>query len=139
MPSLGIKLGRAYAEDLKNSVYSHCHIIIPVPLHNSRKKKRGYNQSELIAIGISEILNIPVFTDILTRSINNPTQTDKHRFERWENVSDIFSISNPEQIEGQHILLVDDVVTTGSTLEACAKELLSVKGVRVSIAVLAMA
>ena len=139
MPSLGVKLGRAYAEDLKNSVYSHCDIIIPVPLHNSRKKGRGYNQSELIAKGIGEILNIPVFTNLLVRNVNNPTQTDKHRFERWENVSDIFSIQSNEQIEGRHILLVDDVITTGSTLEACAKELLSVKGVRVSLAVLAMA
>ena len=139
MPSLGVKLGRAYARDLIDSAYSHCNIIIPVPLHNLRKKERGYNQSELIALGVGEILNIPVLTDALVRNVNNPTQTDKHRFERWENVSDIFSVLNPNRIEGRHILLIDDVITTGSTIEACAKELLSVKGVRVSVAVLAMA
>lgn len=111
--------------------------IIPVPLHHKRKKERGYNQSEQIAKGISEQTGITLLTGVLLREINNPSQTKNSRFARWENVADIFSVKNREILEGKHILLIDDVITTGSTLESCAKEILKCSDCKISIYALA--
>ncbi len=136
---LGYELGKLFGYEIKNPEFADTDIIIPVPLHQKKLRKRGYNQSEWIAKGLAESLNKPLINNILTRSIANPTQTKKTRYERWENVEGIFEIRNPESVQDQHILLVDDVITTGSTIEACAQPILSVPGTRLSVAVLAFA
>ncbi len=115
-------------------------VLIPVPLHTRRMRERGYNQSEEIARGISSKLSIPVCADILCRKINNPPQAQtQSRMERWRNVKNIFHVEDETYLVGKHILLVDDVITTGSTLEACAKALLDVEGVRISVFALSAA
>jgi ComF family protein len=136
---IGYELGKMMGYDLLNSSFSEIDIIIPVPLHNSKLRKRGYNQSECIANGISAIMNAPVDHASLSRAIANPTQTKKHRYDRWSNVEGIFTLANSEKITNKHILLVDDVVTTGATLEACVTALLRAENVQVSIAALGKA
>ena len=134
-------VGLWYGEELSQSLgYNDIDMIIPVPLHAEKLKKRGYNQSEWFAMGLSDGMNIPVNTNCLYRIKNSETQTKKTRFKRWENVSDIFDVKNPEQLKNKHILLVDDVVTTGATLEACAQTILDLNcGTIISIATLAFA
>ena len=137
---IGEKLGRMFGQDLlQSAAYREIDLLIPVPLHPRRQRKRGYNQSAIIGQGISAILGIPMLHDNLIRNHYSETQTNKGRFERWQNVKELFSVRNPELLEGKHLLLIDDVVTTGSTLEACAQALLQIQGVKVSIATIAYA
>ena len=137
---IGDELGKIYGQSLKSSGFlSGIDVIIPVPLHPSKKRKRGFNQSERISKGISEISGLPVDTEALVRIGKSDTQTKRSRYERWMNVEDIFEVTDIEMIEGKHILLVDDVITTGSTLDACAGELLKIENVRVSVVALAVA
>jgi len=107
--------------------------IVPVPLHPKRLKTRGYNQCELIAKGISETTGVPVKSNILIRNIYNISQTKKTRFERWENVKGIFTLTKPELFENKHILLVDDIITSGSTIEACCISLAEAKNIKISV------
>ena len=117
---VGEIVGRLYGDDLKDSIhYQHIDVIIPVPLHYKKQKRRGYNQSEFFAKGLSETMKIPLNTTCLYRKIDSQTQTQKSRYDRWENVNEIFEVKNPNVIKGQSILLVDDVITTGATIEAC--------------------
>jgi ComF family protein len=109
-------------------------MIIPVPLHKKKLKVRGYNQSEHIAIGLSQSTGVEVEKSILLRTVHTESQTRKGRFERWENVSNIFTVANPELLNGKHVLIIDDVVTTGATLEACVQALLQNSSVKVSVA-----
>lgn len=132
----GIRFGRLLAD---NDIFSNIDVIVPVPLHINKLKKRGFNQSEWIAMGLVAVFKKPLVADNLFRQIHTPTQTRKSRYERWQNVEGIFGVKTPEEFEEKHILLVDDVVTTGSTLEACACELLKIKGTKISIATLAFA
>lgn len=120
-----------------HTVLSSVDVIVPIPLHPKRERQRGYNQSELIAEGIASVLQKPVSTNVLYRNVSNATQTKKGLLERWENVREIFSLSDASTLCSKHLLLVDDVVTTGSTLEAAANTLLSIPGVKVSMATLA--
>lgn len=136
---IGFVLGKYFGTSIKDSNFNKIDIIIPVPLHKSKLKKRGYNQSEWIAKGMSESLSKPIDSNTLIRKIATETQTRKSRFERWKNVDNIFGIQNADHIKGKHILLVDDVVTTGSTLEACANAILEIENTKVSIATLAVA
>jgi competence protein ComFC len=137
---VGIELGRQLGFKILSSVEKlGLTMIVPVPLHPKREKKRGYNQADMIARGISEATGIPNRNDVILRNVATQTQTKKSRIERWQNVENIFVIKDEKQIKNAHILLVDDVVTTGATLEACAQTLLLHKGVRVSIATLAQA
>lgn len=139
-PEAGKRAGELYGYELKQSdKFILPELIIPVPLHPSRLKKRGYNQSEYIAAGISSVLNIPVCRDNLSRTGNTETQTRKSRFARYENMKNAFHLNNQNSLINKHILLIDDVMTTGSTLEACSMKLLSVEGVRISICTLAYA
>ena len=114
-------------------------VIIPVPLHPSKQRQRGFNQSDLIAEGLSQATGIPFDTGILERRTVTKTQTRKSRYDRWTNVCDIFRVRDHSWLEGKHVLLVDDVITTGSTIEACASELLSTENVMVSAIALAYA
>lgn len=121
---VGLYLGRLLGHDLKNSPYALCDVIVPVPLHRKRLRQRGYNQSEIIATGVSEILHIPIEVNLLTRKVHRASQTFMGRYERFENVSGSFGISRKAPpMYGKKILLIDDVVTTGATLEACCQVL----------------
>lgn len=137
---IGFELGRMYANSLKSSDFLiGIDMIIPVPLHPVKQRKRGFNQCELISRGISDVTGIPVNTDSLIRKNISDTQTRKSRYDRWTNVEGIFMVKDQSSIEGCHILLVDDVITTGSTLESCANEILKASGTTVSVAALAVA
>jgi len=140
MKELGDEIGKQFGIDLSKSAdFSTVDVICPVPLHPQKEKKRGYNQSWWIASGIARQMQKELSDDNLKRVSATETQTRKTRFERWQNVEGIFELSNPEAFAGKHVLLVDDVVTTGSTLEACAQAILSQTNARVSIATLATA
>ena len=131
---IGILLGRMYGKELIGSDFLRpVDVIVPVPLHPKKQKKRGYNQAEVIAKGLSEATSIPISTDNLIRTIHNPTQTKFDKTRRWDNVKDIFDVKNPELFEGKHILLVDDVITTGSTLEGCGVALQKCNDLKISI------
>ena len=136
---IGEYLGRIYAQELINTDFTNIDAIVPVPLHPKKLKKRGYNQSEHIAIGMSSVMKKEVITNSLIRLSQNKSQTLKSRFERWENVQDVFEIINPELIANKHVLLVDDVLTTGSTLESCINALLKIDGIKVSIFTISVA
>jgi ComF family protein len=125
-------------ELLQDAAFASAGLIVPVPLHPRRLRERGYNQSVLIAEGLSQSMGLP-YADALVRTVATPTQTRKHRFERFRNVGDVFAVGDPAAVAGRHILLVDDVLTTGSTLIGCATALLSVPGTRISVAALAVA
>ncbi len=138
--NIGIELGKHYASELVgSSVMDTIDYIVPVPLHKNKLKKRGYNQSEMIAIGLSQVLSIPLDTQTLVRSIENPTQTKKGVFERWENTHGVFTLINTRIFENKHVLLVDDVLTTGSTIEACANAIKQASNAKVSFISLAVA
>jgi ComF family protein len=135
---IGIYFGQQIGKRLNQSRrFIGCEIIIPLPLFADREKKRGYNQAALIAEGISQQLEIPVLRDAVSRIKKTETQTHKSRIQRWKNMESTFNIMKPEKIYGKHVLLVDDVVTTGASLEACAQVLLTTPGLRLSIACLA--
>ncbi len=137
---VGMELGLLYGKKLKKAEpYQSCDYIIPVPLHKSKLKKRGFNQSAIFAEGLSQAMSIPTLFDNLVRKIATQTQTKKHAYERYQNTSAIFELKNPKQLEGKHILLVDDVITTGSTLEACIAALQRAQNVKVSVATIACA
>ncbi|MDI3525916.1 MAG: hypothetical protein PWR03_99 [Tenuifilum sp.] len=137
---IGFFLGKQFGLELKKfNAYQEITAIIPVPLHPKRLKERGYNQAEVIAKGLAEAMKIPVVNDVLLRNRYTQTQTKKSRIERIQNISGAFSIHNPQKIANGHILLVDDVITTGSTLETCTQAIIDNVNVKVSIATLAYA
>jgi ComF family protein len=139
-PEVGIRLGKIYGKELVDDGFANkFDLIIPVPLHESRRRKRGYNQSACFAEGLSSSLNIPWDESISTRKVSTSTQTKKSRVERWDNVKDVFNIRQTEKINGARILLVDDVITTGATLEACGKHLIEAGCSQLSMACLAEA
>ena len=133
-------VGKALGKSIKDApLFQGIDYLIPVPLHPKREKTRGYNQSMMIANGLSEVTGIPVGERFLVRSVNTATQTHKTKEERWQNVKDIFEVRHTDQLEGKYVLLIDDVLTTGATLEACAMKLSAVKGVVISCATAACA
>ena len=137
---VAVRLGQLLGNDLiLQETYREIDLLIPVPLHPKREYKRGYNQSAEIAKGMSAAMEKELVTGNLIRNLYSATQTNKGRFERWQNVKELFLVQNPEKLQGKHLLLIDDVVTTGSTLEACAQVLLKIPGVKVSIATIACA
>lgn len=137
---LAVYLGRMMGLELAASGrYSNIDFIVPLPLFKTRQRERGYNQSSLLARGISEVTGLPVKEKLITRARASATQTKRSRAERWMNVEGLFRLWPGALTPGQNILLVDDVITTGATLEACAQALLSVKDTRVSISALAYA
>lgn len=140
MHRIGNLLGNIAAKQLiQNPVFNTVDYIIPVPLHKKRLKTRGYNQSTCFAEGLADKLNATVELDNLIRTIATQTQTHKSRFARFQNMQEVFAVARPKVLEHKHVLLVDDIVTTGSTLEACGIELLKVPGLKLSIATIAYA
>lgn len=137
---VGIKLGELYGQRLrKASNFKGLDYIIPVPLHPKKEHFRGFNQSDLFALGLSRSLGLPVKKKWLARKSYTESQTKKSREERWGNVSRVFETLQPEKLKNKHLLVVDDVITTGATMEACAQKLLLVPGVKVSVASIACA
>jgi ComF family protein len=137
---IGNLLGGIAGEQLnKNEIFNTVDIIIPVPLHKKRMRQRGYNQSTCYAQGLAQKLNAVVEENNLVRVIATETQTHKSRFARFENMQEVFIVTNPERLINKHILLVDDIITTGSTLEACGSQLLKIEGLKLSIATIAYA
>lgn len=135
---VGFELGKIYALSLKKSGFlDDIDLIIPVPLHPSKLRKRGFNQSDFISGGISAVTGIPVDTGVLVRTAGTKTQTRKSRYDRWVNVEGIFTVEGFDRIVNSHVLLVDDVITTGSTIESCANVILAAEGTRVSVLALA--
>ncbi len=113
--------------------------LIPLPMFADKEFKRGYNQATIICDGLSSAMNIPVLNNNVIRSLETSTQTKKHRAERWDNVSESFTIKDADTLQHKHILLADDVITTGATLEACAQLIHAIGNVRISIVTLATA
>lgn len=138
-PEIGVRIGQLYGLDLKKSGCPIPDVIIPIPLHPKKEVIRGYNQSERFAEGLSQSLNIPVDTTNFIRNTFTETQTKKSRFDRWNNVKDIFICVNPEDFRNKHILLVDDVITTGSTIESSVQKLLSYENLNLKISIASMA
>lgn len=137
---IGVFLGKLFGKDIRGSDFVHdIDFIVPVPLHPKKEKQRGYNQALMIANGLSLGTGIAVSADNLKRVISNPTQTKLSGLQRWHNVAGIFDLENPELLAGKHILLVDDIITTGSTLEACAHALFNSSGIKISIATIGQA
>lgn len=133
-PEVGTYLGRIAAMELKESgFFDGIDLIIPVPLSKKRYRQRGYNQCDYIAKGISKATSIDISNKSIERIVNTDTQTAKGRMDRWKNTEGIFRIKDATTLTGKHILLVDDVATTGATLHACTSALLTVPGVRVSV------
>ena len=136
----GIFLGQQIGESIKEApIFQGIDYLVPIPLHPKREKQRGYNQSLMIAKGINEVTGIPIGNKYLIRSIYTETQTQKTAEERFQNVKDIFEVHYPEELQGKHILLIDDVLTTGATLESCAHALESIPGIVISVATAACA
>jgi len=136
---MGTVLGREMGKLLRNSSFNEVDLIAPVPLHPQKLRKRGYNQSEWIAHGVAEMMEKQMDVQTLERRIFTTTQTRKKRYDRWENVDSGFGLTTPENFSGRHILLIDDVITTGATLEACIHAVLSAPGAKASVATLAFA
>lgn len=137
---LGEVMGRYMAAELSSGgFFDGVDMIIPVPLHRKKQKLRGYNQSEWIARGIASVTGIPLCAECMIREKNTETQTRKSTFERWENVEGIFRLCDTVHFEGKHVLLVDDVLTTGATTVACASAFAGVSGIRISVLTLAVA
>lgn len=137
---IGEMMGRYMAtEMLPSGFFSDIDVIVPIPLHPRKQRLRGYNQSEWIARGISAVTALPLDIHSVIRCKNTATQTRKTTFERWENVDGTFTVRFPERVVGKHLLIVDDVLTTGATIVACASALAEVEGVRISVLTLAVA
>ena len=137
---IGFEMGRIYAASLRTSgFFNDIDLILPVPLHPSRLRKRGFNQSEYISEGLSIISGIEVNNRALIRITSSGTQTRRSRYDRWMNVEGIFAVHDKEALRYRHILLVDDVITTGSTIDSCVSALTEIENVKVSVVALAAA
>ena len=137
---VGIYLGELLGNELRvSSLFKDVDLIIPIPLHKKKLRKRGFNQAEVFANGLGNAMNIVVDIHSVLRTIATSTQTKKGRYKRWENVNEIFKVINPDLLSGKHILLVDDVITTGATMEACIQVLKQIPDVNVSVGSIAYA
>ena len=133
-PEIGEIFGRMFAAEIKSAgFFDEIDGIVPVPLAKKRQRQRGYNQSEEIAQGISEITGLPIYKKVVKRISFKGSQTNKGRWDRQENVERVFDLIDAEAVSNKHLLLIDDVVTTGATCIACAKVLCQPANVRISI------
>ena len=139
-PQLGQYVAKLFAQELlSRDIFKDIDCIIPVPLHHRKKIQRGYNQSEYIAKGFSEVFDIPVHNNIIIAHKSHESQTNKGIYERWLNTQNIFSAQNTQVLENKHVLIVDDVVTTGATLLSAALTIASVPNIKISLATLGVA
>lgn len=139
-PEVGLRLGAVFARELTEKGFAppfDC--LVPVPLHPSRQRSRGYNQSAQFASGLASVWKVPVSESVSVRKTRTATQTRKNRWQRWENVREVFDVASTAQLAGKHVLLVDDVITTGATLEACGQHLWQAGCAKLSIACMAAA
>ncbi len=134
----GLILGAMLGHQLSNAPqFDDVSVIIPLPLNEQKLHQRGYNQAALIAQGITEVWPKPYNDTALSRSIFTQTQTKKNRISRFENMEDVFVVNDSAALKGQHVLLIDDIVTTGATLEACGLQMLTVSDIKISFATVA--
>jgi ComF family protein len=139
-PDIGSRIGRAFGKKLLASgAFQTVDVIVPVPLHAKKERLRGYNQSALFAEGLGDVMGIPVQNNVLVRRSFTGSQTKKKRMERFDNVGSVFALERPQAVANKHVLLVDDVLTTGATLEECGRILLQTPGTRLSMATIAIA
>ena len=137
---IGLLLGGWLGTELKEmGDYNDIDIVIPVPLHKRKLKKRGYNQVEKFAKEVASILEVPYKDRVLQKSSSTSTQVFKKRIARWIDKDEVFTLANPSLIANKHILLCDDIITTGATIEACANELLKAPNVKISVVTMAIA
>lgn len=138
-PQIGAFLGDWWGELLKEGgLASQIDCVVPVPLHPKKQRKRGYNQASLFGQRLACHLGVPFMEDALMKTANSKTQTRKNRWYRWQGSSDLYTLTVPGELLHKGVLLVDDVVTTGATLEACGRALLQAEGVRVYVAAMAV-
>lgn len=136
---LGLQLGKIMGEQLVKSGRFTVDALVPLPLFPARERKRGYNQATVLCEGMAEIMRVPVLDKLVCRPMHTETQTKKGRIGRWKNMEGKFRVADPGSCRNKHLLLVDDVITTGATLEACGNELLQLENVRLSVASLCVA
>lgn len=137
---LGVALGRIMGGELAaDGFFSQVDALIPVPLHKRKLRSRGYNQSLCLARGVAQVTGLPVLDGCLCRTIYTDTQTHLTLAERWDNMRHVFCLSNPLAVAGKHVMLIDDVLTTGATMTACADVLAQAEGVSISMLALAKA
>jgi ComF family protein len=137
---IGLYMGERFAKNLTiNHPTIKIDIIIPLPLHPKKKIKRGYNQCTYLALGMQKILKCELDENTLIRTVYETSQTEKNRLNRWENVKDSFSCINPNKLANKKVLVLDDVITTGATLEACISTITDIPGIEISVAALAYA
>ena len=137
---IGVAFGKEFGKRiLESSEFPVPDVIIPIPLHRKKQKKRGYNQSYQFGKGIAEILQIPIYGSVIRKISDNKSQTKMNRLARLENVMDSYSIKDDAKIKGKHVLLVDDIITTGATIEAAAQKLLKSQDLKLSLAIIGMA
>jgi len=137
---IGFVLGNWLGGELKTlESYKNIDVVIPVPLHKNKLKKRGYNQVALFGQQVAEALNVDYLDDVLVKVTNTKSQVNKKRLARWTNSDELFTLKNIEAIDNKHILVVDDIITTGATLEACISVLNQAKNIKISIATMAIA
>lgn len=136
---LGFELGLRFGIHIKSILPEKPDLIIPMPLHPKKQQLRGYNQCQSIAAGLAQALETKVENEAMSRTVANRSQTQLNRANRWKNVQGIFSLDKPDSVAQKHIMLIDDTLTTGATLESCGIELLTADGVKLSIATLAYA
>lgn len=133
-PDIGEDMGRLMANEMQLAHYfDGIDVLLPVPLSRKRLRQRGYNQSEMLAIGVSDITHLPIVTNALRRKHFVKSQTRLSRHERQENVEDMFELRDSSQLQGKHVLLIDDICTTGATLIACIDALKNIPGIRLSV------
>lgn len=138
LAQIGEKMGTDFRNYIKDKI-PDVDLVVPVPMFRRKKQKRGYNQAELLANHIAAELNVPIANDVLKCKRGKVSQTKKGRLARWINAESVFKLNNPKQAENKHIVLIDDVVTTGATMLACLKELMKIEGIKMSVYSLAFA
>jgi competence protein ComFC len=139
-PEVGVRIGALYGAVLAETpLFQQVDYLVPVPLHPKREQHRGYNQSTMFARGLSQTMRVPVAEQVLVRRTHTTSQTKRHRVERFENVGDVFEVTDAKLFSGKHVLLIDDVLTTGATLEACGQQLIQIPNLHLSMATIAIA
>jgi len=137
--TIGSFIGKWLGTEMKESnQFTNIDYIVPIPLHKKRLKERGYNQVTTFGKVLAKILDVSYIENVIIRKSANKTQTHKGRFDRWKNVTELFYLTNLSFFENKHILLIDDIITTGATIEACYNELIKTKNIKISIAVMAI-